>query len=204
MQVINLTSALLASNCYIIISKDQAMVIDPSVEPEKILSKTNEYSSIITKIIYTHAHVDHIYYGDELKRIVDADIYGHKNDLSLYSDEYKNGSILFGLHRKFDPYDIEVHDQMKINLGNEELTVIHTPGHTMGCVCIHINDLLFTGDTLFYESVGRTDLGTGDSDMLYDSIKNKIFTLPDSTIILPGHGIKSTLAHEKENNRYVY
>ncbi len=204
MQIFKLTSPMLSSNCYIVISHNEAIVIDPCIEPEKILNITNEQSSHISKIIFTHAHIDHIFYAETLKKITNADTYGHKGDYDLYRDEYKNGSILFGMHNKFEVYDIELTDNSIISINNEHAKIIHTPGHTMGCICIYVDKNLFTGDTLLYESVGRTDLGTGDMDMLMDSIRNKIYTLPDETILLPGHGIKSTIKHEKENNPYVY
>ncbi|MFA5340513.1 MAG: MBL fold metallo-hydrolase [Clostridia bacterium] len=204
MQIIKLTSSLLSSNCYIVISQNEALVIDPSVQPEIILSKIEEFSASLNKIIYTHAHIDHIFFGDNLKKATGAKTYGHKNDKDLYSDEYKNGSVLFGMNRKFDIYDIELTDYSTIYFGFDKIDIIHTPGHTEGSICIYTQNTLFTGDTLFYESVGRTDLGTGSNDMLYYSIKNKIYILPDETIILPGHGVKSTIKHEKENNPYVY
>lgn len=204
MQIIKLTSNMLSSNCYIVVSKKEAIVIDPSIEPEFILNKTNEHNTFIKKIIFTHAHIDHIFYSSQLSELTKAQTYGHKDDLCLYNDEHKNGSILFGMRKKFMIYDNELKDNDIITFGDKKAKIIHTPGHTKGCICILIDNYLFTGDTLFFESIGRTDLYTGDMDMLFDSIKNKLYKLPDETVILPGHGIKSTIKHEKENNPYVY
>lgn len=204
MNILKLTSQLLSSNCYIVISDDKAAVIDPSIEPKIIIEKIKVYNCVIDKIIYTHAHMDHIIYGDDLKALTGAQIYAHPDDWLLYKDEYKNGAILFGMHKTFNENDINLIDKMVLKHGNVDLNIIHTPGHTMGCICIKAENFVFTGDTIFYESIGRTDLSTGDADLLFDSIKNKLFTLPDETIILPGHGIKTTITHEKENNPYVY
>ncbi|HHT95228.1 MAG TPA: MBL fold metallo-hydrolase [Clostridiaceae bacterium] len=194
---------MLSSNCYILISKDEATVIDPCIEPDLIVNRVDEYSAKIEKIIYTHAHIDHVYYGDDLKKITGAKTYGHIGDKDLYGNVYKNGAVLFGMNKKFDVYDIELSDNQVFKIGDKQAVVIHTPGHTMGSICIHVNNSLFTGDTLFYESVGRTDLGTGNTDMLIDSIKNRIYTLPEETVILPGHGVKSRVGHERANNPFV-
>ena len=196
---------MLSSNCYILISENEAAVIDPCVEPEMILNKINDVSIYIKveKIIYTHAHVDHIYYAEQLKANTNAKTYGHSGDKELYGNAYKNGSVLFGMNKRFDIYDVELTDGQILKIGKKQVTVIHTPGHTMGSICIYADNLLFTGDTLFYESVGRTDLATGNTDMLIQSVQKKIYTLPEETLILPGHGVKSTVGHERTYNPFV-
>ena len=196
---------MLSSNCYILISENEAAVIDPCVEPEMILNKINEVNINVKveKIIYTHAHVDHIYYSEQLKEKTNAKTYGHSGDKKLYGSAYKNGSVLFGMNKRFDIYEVELTDGQIIKIGKKQVTVIHTPGHTMGSICIYADNSLFTGDTLFYESVGRTDLGTGNTDMLIESVQKKIYTLPEETVILPGHGVKSTVGHERTYNPFV-
>ena len=196
---------MLSSNCYILISEKEATVIDHCVEPEMILNKINDVSIYIKveKIIYTHAHVDHIYYAEQLKAKTNAKTYGHSGDKELYGNAYKNGSVLFGMNKRFDIYDVELTDGQILKIGKKQVTVIHTPGHTMGSICIYADNLLFTGDTLFYESVGRTDLATGNTDMLIQSVQKKIYTLPEETLILPGHGVKSTVGHERTYNPFV-
>lgn len=204
MKIIKMSSKMLSSNTYIITNDKKSIVIDPAIEAELLLNRIKDEESELEKIIYTHGHVDHIFYGDELKEKSGAKIYGHLDDFELYESSFKNGAILFGLKRKFNKPDFALKEDEIIQLGDLQIKVIHTPGHTMGSICLLARQSLFTGDTLFYESVGRTDLGTGDWDMLNDSIKSKLYTLNEDVKVYPGHGITSTIKHEKEHNAYVY
>jgi glyoxylase-like metal-dependent hydrolase (beta-lactamase superfamily II) len=204
MNYIKKSSPLLGSNCYIVYDNNEALVIDPCIRSSAVTDELKRVECNLKYIIYTHAHIDHIIYGEELRKETGASTYGHYDDKDLYSDEYKNGSLLFGMHTRFQIPDAFLSDNELITIGNLKFKVIHTPGHTPGCICLYTEGYMFTGDILFYESIGRTDLGAGDSDLIYSSIKNKIYRYPEDTVILPGHGISTTIKYEMENNPYVY
>lgn len=197
-------SPLLGSNCYIVYDNNEALVIDPCIKASVITDMLENIKCILKYIIYTHAHIDHIIYGEELERETGIMTYGHIDDKDLYGDEYKNGALLFGMHIRFKTPDVFIDDNEELSIGNVVFKVIHTPGHTPGCICLYTEGYMFTGDTLFFGSIGRTDLGEGDTDLISASIKNKIYIYPKDTVILPGHGISTTIKYEMENNPYVY
>jgi glyoxylase-like metal-dependent hydrolase (beta-lactamase superfamily II) len=204
MNYIRIVSPLLGSNCYIVYDNDEALVIDPCIRASVITDKLKNLECTLKHIIYTHAHIDHIIYGEELRKETGISTYGHLDDKDLYGDEYKNGSLLFGMHIRFQIPDAFIGDKDEIVIGNTKFIVIHTPGHTPGCICLYTEGYMFTGDTLFFGSIGRTDLGAGDIDLISASIKNKIYIYPKDTVILPGHGISTSIKYEMENNPYVY
>ena len=127
----------------------------------------------------------------------------HKNDLRILSQSNQYLSA-FGIPDiKIPEIDIFINDGDILNVGNHKIQVIHTPGHTQGGVCYLINNMLFSGDTIFKESVGRCDMEGGDFKQIVKSIKTKIFTLPDDTIIYPGHGEATTVGWEKVHNQFM-
>lgn len=198
-----LPTGMLASNCYILADKGMGLVIDPGAKARDILEMIREANISIEYIILTHAHIDHIVSVDEIKGELNAKVMIHRDDAPSLGDPVKNGSKLFGLEKVFAPADVLLSHGDIIQVGGMELEIIHTPGHTPGGICIKEKDTLYTGDTLFRMSVGRTDLGDGDQNALNDSLKNRIMPLPDDTIIYPGHGTLTTIGYERKYNPFI-
>lgn len=194
----------LGSNCYIIGENSECVIIDPGVEPEIITKVISDEKLTVKAIIITHAHFDHILYIDELKRLVEANVYASYEESEALSDSMGNGSLLFGSGQVFQKADHILKDGDKLNIGGLTLQVIGTPGHTDGGISIKGDDFVVTGDTLFHMSVGRTDLGRGDTEQLMTSIKDKLYTLADDTVVYPGHGTNSTIGFEKKNNPFTW
>lgn len=187
--------------------KREGVVIDPGGEEEKILKKAKKRDLMIKYIINTHSHPDHTCGNKAIADATGAEIVIHKLDAgSLASDNYESFTFALG-GQPSPPAHILVNDGDIIKVGNVELKVIHTPGHTPGSVCLYADKNLFTGDTLFVQGVGRTDLPGGSLDVLVKSVKEKIVVLPDDTVIWPGHDYgdtpSSTLLTEKEENLYI-
>ncbi len=198
-----LPTGMLASNCYIMGNDNEGVIIDPGANSEDILEMVRQTGLNIKYIILTHAHVDHIVSVDEIRYKLKAKVLIHQDDGESLSNPLHNGSNCFGIKKTFDPADILLKDKDIINLEDLRLEVIHTPGHTPGGICIKAKDNLFTGDTLFRMSIGRTDLGDGDNDDLMNSIRNELMTLDDKTVVYPGHGTATTIGYERKYNPFI-
>lgn len=203
MNIKKFDKGMVAANCYVLSGKNEAVVIDPGVNEKMIVDYLVENHLDLKYIVFTHAHIDHILHSRQLKRLTGAKTVIHEDDNALLTDSHKNGAFLFGLTHQYDLADMTVRDNDIISLSDFELKVIHTPGHTPGGICLYHDACLFTGDTLFYLSIGRTDLGMGDYDEIIHSIKDKLFTFPDEVVVYPGHGKNTTIGFEKNNNAYV-
>lgn len=198
----------LGTNCYIFAddTAKEAIVVDPADDFHTIKYEIEKNGLTVKYIIITHAHTDHINALDELKKYTNAKIVISGNDgVNLNSDTFTL-AFMFGCTAPKSKYDIKVNNMDTLPLGKHTLTFIMTPGHTTGSMSIYIQDekILFSGDTLFYESVGRTDFPGGSQVALLSSIKNKLFTLPNDTTVYCGHGNCTTIGHEKESNFFVY
>jgi len=158
----------------------------------------------VKAILLTHGHFDHIIAADEMRALTNAEIYCHCAEKPMLDDHELNLSTMIKKKLSVTP-DKVLQDGDTFRFGNAQLEVLHTPGHTPGGVCYYDreNGNLFTGDTLFRESVGRTDLPQGNSKTLKKSIAEKLLTLPGSTVVYPGHGSSSTVGHEKQKNPFV-
>ncbi len=193
----------LENNMYLVADEasKKAVLIDASSNiPELIEAAKNYY---VEYILLTHGHFDHIMGLSSLKQALNAKAVISKDDLVI-SDNINEFTRLFGLPDTTPPtYDLYVNDGDVLNVGGLEIKVIHTPGHTEGGVCYLIDGKLFSGDTLFRESVGRTDLFGGNFKKLSDSIKNKLFKLDEKIEVYPGHGEMTTIEHEKKYNELV-
>jgi len=188
------------TNCYIVGCEKikKAIIIDPGDEYEKIsklLAKLNLTPEII---INTHGHIDHIGVNDKFN----LPVYIHQLDEVFLKDPSKNLSVFFKIPYTFSSKNIKlVKDKDVIKLSSISLKVIHTPGHTPGSISLLMEKekISFTGDTLFSSGIGRTDFPDGSEEKILKSIKEKLFILPDETIIYPGHGSSSTIGEEKKN-----
>lgn len=194
-------------NCYILYdneSKDGA-VIDPGGNAEEIAGIVKEAGLTIKYIINTHGHFDHVGGNGDLKALVDAPLAIGEGDAHMLGDAAGQAAV-YGIYVAESPKpDILLTDGEEIALGNIKIKVLHTPGHTEGGLCLYIEDdgILFTGDTLFAGSIGRTDLPGGSYDVLMNSIKTKLIPLPDDVKVYTGHEGSSTMGQEKKTNPYL-
>ncbi len=194
----------LAVNCFIIgcDSTREAVIIDPGDETDQILEIVNQKKLKVKYILLTHGHVDHLAAAKSLKAKLDVKLLMHKDDLALVQNA-PTQAAMFGLPDPGVPSaDQYVEEGDKISVGKLEFKVLHTPGHSPGSVTYFINEKLFVGDLIFSGSIGRTDLPGGSYEQLIQSVKNKIFSQPDSTDIYPGHGPATTVGTEKATNPF--
>jgi glyoxylase-like metal-dependent hydrolase (beta-lactamase superfamily II) len=196
-----------AANCFIIGDEKsgEGAIIDPGGDPELILKAVEETGLSIQFIIATHGHFDH---GAAMKRLKDelgVDFLLHREDLpAVQRSKEKATEWGIVIEQMPDP-DRYIEDGDVLKLGSLELKIIHTPGHSPGGISIYIEseDVLFSGDTLFYRSIGRTDFEGGSMAVLADSIRKRLYTLPENTIVYTGHGEPTTIGDEKANNFFV-
>jgi glyoxylase-like metal-dependent hydrolase (beta-lactamase superfamily II) len=184
----------------------EALVIDPAGDIDAIIAEADKEGFRILRILNTHGHVDHIMGNAELKKKTNASITVHEGDAEIMVAVPPLKLQLFNA-KASPPPDATVKDNDIIAVGEERLRVVHTPGHTPGSICLHLDGYLFTGDTLFVEGVGRTDLPGGSWPQLFNSITKKVLSFPEDTIIMPGHNYgpqpSSTVGDEKRNNPYI-
>lgn len=189
----------LQTNCYLVENDGEGIVIDPGADAETIFKKAQEDGVKIVAIMLTHGHFDHAGGVSDLKALTNAKIYVSKEDEELANSIKSLSFALGGTMKKFSA-DKYVSDGEKLTVAGLDFAVIATPGHTSGGVCYDFGDILFTGDTLFELSFGRTDFPTGNSEELKNSIVNKLFLLDGDKDVLPGHGESTTLNFERQYN----
>lgn len=180
----------------------KCLVIDPGDEGERILNTVNTDGYKLEKIINTHGHYDHIGGNGIIKEKTGAQICIHEADKEFLEDESLCLSSWIPDAQKLVGADVLLKEGDVITLGDIALEVIHTPGHTPGCISLVGHGFLFTGDTLFAGSIGRTDLPGGDYKVIIKSLKEKLAPLDDSLSVYPGHGPQSSLGYEKKNNPF--
>jgi hydroxyacylglutathione hydrolase len=196
-----MTNAFLAYN----LKQKKGVVVDPGMDPAPLLDKIRTLLLQIEAILLTHAHFDHIGGVEELHLLTKAPVYIHEKEADWLADPLLNGSGLWpGIPR------ISCHPNKKILKGGETLSffgeifdVIYTPGHSPGSVTYKSGNVVFSGDVLFRDSIGRTDLPGGDYDILMQSIQNNLIKLPKETKVMPGHGLVTTVGREKEKNPFL-
>jgi len=188
-------------NCYIVTDLDtkNAIIIDPGADADKIQMHVDHNKIVPQFIINTHSHYDHIGANADL----DLPIYIHEADADSLIDPQKNLSMFMNLNYSSLPAAHLLKDNERIPFAGTHLEIIHTPGHSPGSICIKIENYLFSGDTLFRGSIGRTDLPGGDSRQIMVSIRSRILPLSDDLQIFPGHGPASEMEWERQHNFFL-
>ena len=199
---------MLACNCSVLGDEKggDAVVIDPGDEIDRVQEILTRHNLRVRYIIATHAHIDHVGGIEKLKRLTGAAVLMHASDLPLYQNLELQAAWL-GVQ---PPQAVEVDQFLKdgdvLKWGRRSLEVLHTPGHSPGSLCLHLpgeERRIFSGDTLFQSSIGRTDLWGGSFDQILGSIKNALLPFPDATPVFPGHGPATTIGEERETNPFL-
>ncbi len=195
----------LGANFYMVTDEEtnEMFVIDPGANPDLAVRMVENSGAHLKYIILTHAHVDHIGALDKLKERFDVPVIIHEDDAKALNDSNINLCAAFGSRSPVTKADLTANDGQTLLFGNGCIKIIHTPGHTRGSMCILYENSLFSGDTLFESSVGRTDFPGGSFNTLRHSIQSKLYTLSESTVVYPGHGNRTTIEFEKNNNPFV-
>ncbi|HHW41562.1 MAG TPA: MBL fold metallo-hydrolase [Syntrophomonadaceae bacterium] len=205
MQVKSLAVGSMMANCYIIWCRQtkDALVIDPGGDGSRILAEIKKEGLKVKYIVNTHGHIDHIAANYDVKEGTGAKLLIHPDDAPLLTNPDLNLSLYMGSPFQSPKADMLISDGEEIAIGNLRFEVLHTPGHTRGGVCLKTEGAIFTGDTLFAGSIGRTDFPGGSYKQLLDSIRNKILPSDDNCVVYPGHGPASTVGHERVNNPFL-
>ena len=206
LKVRHLVVGAVATNCYIAENKKtkEALIIDPGDNAARIVQIIKEDGVVPVAVLLTHGHFDHAMAAQEVAEQYGIKIYAHETEKETLETPQINLSGMIGRTLTFHA-DCYVKDGEILNLAGFEIRVLHTPGHTQGGVCYYVEKegVLFSGDTLFCCSVGRSDFATSSTSALIRSIKEKLFLLPDETKVFPGHMGATTIGNEKVNNPYV-
>jgi glyoxylase-like metal-dependent hydrolase (beta-lactamase superfamily II) len=203
----------LGCNCSVVVCPDtkEALVIDPGDEAPRVLEALAAEGARAVRIVHTHAHFDHVMGTREVAAATGAETLIHAGDRWLY-DNVPMQAMLFGLWRPTDqpppPPSRELSGDEAIAFGHREARALHTPGHTPGSLCFFLErvgetPVVFAGDTLFRRGVGRTDLWGGSAEALQRSIRERLLTLPDATLVVPGHGPDTTIGAERAENPFL-
>lgn len=196
----------IGTNCYVLVNEEtkEVVIVDPAACPDEMVSHIKAEGYVPRAILLTHAHYDHILGIDEWVKQFDIPVYLHEEEKEVLENPALN---LSGYHGQGYVYEsaVPLKDQEVIRLAGMDIRVIFTPGHTKGGCCYYLKDekVLMSGDTLFYHSVGRSDLPTGNMGILAGAIQEKLFSLPDDVVVYPGHDIETSIGDEKVNNPFV-
>lgn len=202
MKIIPVCPYSFGANTYLIVSENSAFVVDPACSTGAIISALADVDASLCGILLTHGHFDHTISLDTLRHKLPVPAYIHEDDAVMLTDGKKNAYYAFyGKESVHSPADVLLRGGQSIPLGRDEIRVIHTPGHSGGSVCYLCGDKLVTGDTLFAESIGRSDLWSGSQEQLISSLEF-LRTLPPTLDIFPGHGAPSRLGDALDNAAY--
>lgn len=206
----------LQCNCSIVAcpNTNEALVIDPGGDVDRIVEVLKQNNLTLKFILHTHAHFDHVMGTKELQNSMGGQIVLHPEDRFLYENLQMQAQIFgFKLDPETPPIDINLKHQMRLDFGQSQTLVLHTPGHTPGSVCFHLEHrhksqntqehLLFSGDTLFRRGIGRTDLPGGSSKQILESITKQLYALDGDTKVVPGHGPGTLIGEERMKNPFV-
>lgn len=198
----------LQCNCYILGCDEtrEALLIDPGEDAELILPLLAKHQLKVRYILSTHAHIDHVGDLERMKDATGAETLLHEKDLVLYQNLPVQASWLGVPVPPLATIDTLVADRDKLQFGRYSGEILFTPGHTPGSVCLHLpegNGKLFSGDTLFCRSIGRTDLWGGSQETIFRSLREKVLALEDTTVVYPGHGQPTTIGEERRLNPFL-
>jgi glyoxylase-like metal-dependent hydrolase (beta-lactamase superfamily II) len=205
MEIETIVVGALETNCYLVYDSNtrEAAVIDPGAEPKKITHAVAELDLKPVMLINTHGHVDHIGANKQIKDTYSIPLLIHSGDKKILSNALQS-AFAFMLGAKKSPApDKFIEDGDVLNIGDSQLNVSHTPGHSPGGIILISDTFIVSGDTLFNQGVGRADLPGGDWDQLMISIKSKIITLDENLMVFPGHGPPTTVGREKNSNPHI-
>jgi hydroxyacylglutathione hydrolase len=191
----------LETNCYLVYDEEtkDCLIVDPGAEAEKIFPVIAEEGFKPLAILNTHGHIDHTGANRDMKDKYNVPLFMHAGDKDLMARLHQLELSLFLGAKDSPPVDKHLRDGEEIRIGRSVLRVIHTPGHSPGSVCLLAEGFLLSGDTLFFEGVGRTDLPGGDHRRIEASIRDRLMILPDDLEVLPGHGPLTTIGRERAN-----
>lgn len=192
-----------SENTYLVYENGNGFVVDPSYKADGILKAAADEGVTITHILLTHSHYDHVETLEELIEKTNAKLVCGNNCSINVCDPQVSLTRIHGLDKITAKTDIIVSDNEQIHMPTMTVTCVYTPGHTNCSVCYVCDDHIFSGDTLFWQNVGRADLPTGDFDALKKSISEKLYILPDDFVVHPGHGQNTSIGYEKKFNMYV-
>ncbi|HAM80218.1 MBL fold metallo-hydrolase [Ornithinibacillus bavariensis] len=205
MQINGFSLGPLGTNCYIVYHGNQAIIIDPGEEANRIMEWLTENKLVPLAILLTHAHFDHIGAVEDLRNHFTIPVYVHPNEASWLSEPSLNGSVLF-LRKEVKTREAEILiEPGLLQIGPFEFEILYTPGHSPGSVSFYWKKekKLISGDVLFNQGIGRTDLPGGDFNVLKESILYKLYQLPDDITVYPGHGPSTTIGDEKRLNPFI-
>jgi len=209
MQIQTLVLGPFQTNCYILRPSENTtdcLIIDTGLSSDNLIDHLTQNNLNPIAIILTHGHADHTAAIPALlKKFPKLEVYIHELDAELLTDPQTNLSTMAGITLNLQPPDHTLTHNQTLNIAGIQLNVIHTPGHTPGGISLYCpeQNILFSGDTLFESSIGRTDFPGSSFDDLINAVKTKLFTLPDNTVVYPGHGPATTIAQEKKFNPFL-
>ena len=205
MKISQLEVGSLGTNCYITYCENtkKAVIIDPGGDAAKILAAVSREGLLVEAIINTHGHADHVLANVKLQEATGAPIWIHSADADMLGSGSRNLSAFLGGATSCGKADRLLTDGEVLPIGDFSLTVLHTPGHTPGGISLLFDKTVFVGDTLFAESIGRTDFPGGSYSQLINSIKTKLMTLDDEVKAYPGHGPATTIGWERRQNPFI-
>lgn len=196
----------LACNCYVVgdPATNQAIIIDPGGDIARLTEVLQTHGLTVTAIVATHAHFDHLLAADALRQLTGAPFFMHDADRPLLDWYEESGRMFLGLELGAPPeVDTSAGEGDVLRAGATELQVIHTPGHSPGSITLAAPEAVFSGDTLFAGSIGRSDLPGGHAETLLGVIKDKLFGFGDGVVVYPGHGPATTIGEERRSNPFV-
>lgn len=207
MRIKSVTVGMLEANAYLLVDEPtgEAVLIDPGDEPKRLIRAISDEGANLRHILLTHGHPDHSWAAGQVQEAYpQADLLMHESDVIQLQGDPHLVELFFDPDSYIEPrFGAFLQDGDEVTFGESRLRVIYTPGHTEGGLCYVADGAVFTGDTLFAGSVGRTDLMGGSFDRLIKSIKSKLLALPDETVIYPGHGGSSTIGAERKSNPWL-